>query len=125
MYQLGKPPLILPETQIDTRLHNQTLTSSELRLPKRLFGLADERKCGHVVEEASLGGEAEGEVGSDVPELGQWEVEAHAADVLQPHLLRVLVGKDVPVAQELEEDGRKMMMSHILNIGRWPFERSI
>ena len=78
------------------------LTSPELCLPEGLLGLADQREGWHVVEEAGLSGKAEGEVGGHVPELGEGEVEADAADVLQPHLLRVLVGQDVPVAQELQ-----------------------
>ena len=79
-----------------------TLTSSELRLPEWFFSLADQGEGGHVVEEAGLGREPEGEVGGEVPKLGEGEVETNTRDVFQPHLLGVLVGQDVPVAQELE-----------------------
>ena len=43
------------------------------------------------------------EIGDDVPEAGLREVEANAAEVLQPHLRRVLVLQHVPVAHELDK----------------------
>ena len=54
-----------------------------------------------MVEVAALGREPEREVCEDVAEAGEGEVEPDTADVLQPHLLWVLILEHVPVSEEL------------------------
>ena len=53
--------------------------------------------------------EPECEIRDDVSEAGLREVEADAAEVLQPHLRRVLVLQHVPVAHKLDKWKREMI----------------
>ena len=86
-------------------------TSPKLGFPDGRFELANHGEGGHVVEVAALGREPERKVGENVPEGRKREVQAHATDVLQTHLFRILVFQDIPISQKLK--GKKEGNGHI------------